>query len=474
MLRGIPREELAQAFHSTGGRPDDPVQTALEAYLGGATAEPELLDAANLSAVLQVERWTGEGAGSTDVSAIKARLDWLVLTQPLRRLLVQGFFGRQDLLRECRSFVTREMGMPPDLFLIEGGSGTGKSTVLAKLILDLPGSDDLAAYVNLDRGWILAGGGRAIFDEIVRQVGLQIPGKAVDASRLRRQVQRQTGRATGYPDPASRRSHSSETIDPEMIESLKELTHGHRRLIVALDTMEELARRDHAIVSEIARLLTNLSGLMPRVRIIAAGRTLPELFFGRSRRLAGLGKADALAMLRALTSGRVQSEDAMNEIVGQTDGNPFRLRLAADVLSRADGDPQDVIVVASGNVQRAAADARRAASVATLDLPGAATGTASGTTYLRSKGRPGRKPKGSVPVVIPETPDRPDPDHVLTWRQRKVLQVIRESVQQRGYPPSMREIGEAVGLTSTSSVSHQLSTLQKKGTCTATWVGREP
>jgi repressor LexA len=52
---------------------------------------------------------------------------------------------------------------------------------------------------------------------------------------------------------------------------------------------------------------------------------------------------------------------------------------------------------------------------------------------------------------------------VLTWRQRKVLQVIRESVQQRGYPPSMREIGEAVGLASTSSVSYQLSALQCKG-----------
>src|ERR1700727_1934087 len=82
---------------------------------------------------------------------------------------------------------------------------------------------------------------------------------------------------------------------------------------------------------------------------------------------------------------------------------------------------------------------------------------------LRPKGRTGRKPKGSSPVVIPETPDKPDPDHVLTWRQRKVLQVIRDSVQKRGYPPSMREIGEAVGLTSTSSVSYQLSTLQRKG-----------
>jgi repressor LexA len=51
----------------------------------------------------------------------------------------------------------------------------------------------------------------------------------------------------------------------------------------------------------------------------------------------------------------------------------------------------------------------------------------------------------------------------LTPRQGKILQVIRDSVQQRGYPPSMREIGEAVGLVSTSSVSYQLSVLQRKG-----------
>ncbi|MGO9079954.1 MAG: transcriptional repressor LexA [Streptosporangiaceae bacterium] len=90
--------------------------------------------------------------------------------------------------------------------------------------------------------------------------------------------------------------------------------------------------------------------------------------------------------------------------------------------------------------------------------PASADGAAS-----RPRGKPGRKPKGSVPSVVVDLPEHPDPSHVLTWRQRKVLQVIRESVQRRGYPPSMREIGEAVGLTSTSSVSYQLSTLQSKG-----------
>ncbi|MFX0580906.1 transcriptional repressor LexA [Nocardia nepalensis] len=51
----------------------------------------------------------------------------------------------------------------------------------------------------------------------------------------------------------------------------------------------------------------------------------------------------------------------------------------------------------------------------------------------------------------------------LTVRQRKVLEVIRTSVSERGYPPSIREIGDAVGLTSTSSVAHQLRSLERKG-----------
>lgn len=52
---------------------------------------------------------------------------------------------------------------------------------------------------------------------------------------------------------------------------------------------------------------------------------------------------------------------------------------------------------------------------------------------------------------------------VLTMRQRKVLQIIRESVATRGYPPSVREIGEQVGLKSPSSVAYQLNALQRKG-----------
>lgn len=62
-----------------------------------------------------------------------------------------------------------------------------------------------------------------------------------------------------------------------------------------------------------------------------------------------------------------------------------------------------------------------------------------------------------------DTNDASTGDSSLTERQRTILNVIRASVTSRGYPPSIREIGDAVGLTSTSSVAHQLRTLERKG-----------
>ncbi len=66
-------------------------------------------------------------------------------------------------------------------------------------------------------------------------------------------------------------------------------------------------------------------------------------------------------------------------------------------------------------------------------------------------------------ATIHELPDAPEDARGLTQRQRGVLQVIRQSVETRGYPPSVREIGDAVGLHSPSSVAHQLKALEAKG-----------
>jgi repressor LexA len=54
-------------------------------------------------------------------------------------------------------------------------------------------------------------------------------------------------------------------------------------------------------------------------------------------------------------------------------------------------------------------------------------------------------------------------DVTLTARQREILEVIEREMRERGYPPSVREIGEAVGLTSPSTVHNHLATLQRLG-----------
>ncbi|WP_300343948.1 transcriptional repressor LexA [Nesterenkonia sp.] len=55
------------------------------------------------------------------------------------------------------------------------------------------------------------------------------------------------------------------------------------------------------------------------------------------------------------------------------------------------------------------------------------------------------------------------PPKKLTERQRKIVDMIQSSLAERSYPPSMREIGDACGLASLSSVTHQLSRLQQLG-----------
>jgi len=78
-------------------------------------------------------------------------------------------------------------------------------------------------------------------------------------------------------------------------------------------------------------------------------------------------------------------------------------------------------------------------------------------------GRAAPGSRGKARSKVSELPDGPPDATGLTPRQQRVLAHIKEAIEKRGYPPSMREIGEAVGLTSSSSVAHQLRVLEEKG-----------
>jgi repressor LexA len=73
------------------------------------------------------------------------------------------------------------------------------------------------------------------------------------------------------------------------------------------------------------------------------------------------------------------------------------------------------------------------------------------------------KAPGTSSGSVTELPDGPPDTTGLTPRQQRILNVLRESIERRGYPPSIREIGDLVGLASSSSVAHQLRVLEQKG-----------
>jgi repressor LexA len=85
--------------------------------------------------------------------------------------------------------------------------------------------------------------------------------------------------------------------------------------------------------------------------------------------------------------------------------------------------------------------------------------TEAGRGRMRRRSTPGEL--RAVEAVMSALPEVFAPD--LTARQRHILDYIRETVETRGYPPTVREIGEAVGLVSPSSVAYQMGVLQRKG-----------
>jgi repressor LexA len=77
----------------------------------------------------------------------------------------------------------------------------------------------------------------------------------------------------------------------------------------------------------------------------------------------------------------------------------------------------------------------------------------------RHRVRSGGKTESSVPAIaVPPNP--PDAVHVLDPHQRKVMQVFVDLGQQRGYPPTSRDIAKTAGLANLFAVSYRLSTLQ--------------
>ena len=125
---------------------------------------------------------------------------------------------------------------------------------------------------------------------------------------------------------------------------------------------------------------------------------------------------------------RVSFEHMFDEIVRSSYRSPCQIERAGPAQKR----PEEMIVAAKKSTAATVHDAPRPAPAVAPEPP---------------RRRPGR----------PKVTELPDPKTGLTRRQQAILDVIRTSVAERGYPPSIREICEAAGLASTSSVSSSIT-----------------
>lgn len=364
VLRSTERPALRSALGQLSHRPDDAVQAALERFVAGTNAPPDQLDASALRGQLQLERWIG-GAGVP--GELQGRLDWLTVTDPLRRLLTSKLYGRQGTLQNCQEFI--DGGVEEEAaaerqrvssgsflvlpFLIEGVGGSGKSSVLAQLIIGPRDGADLAAYLSFDRGWLLDGGPVAIFDELLRQLGAQWAGCRAAVTDIRSRLRGTAGVSSPAGDIASRAAQSVQSVDQELLGVLSRALTSRRRVVVLLDSLEELARRDQALADEVHSFLVSLASAIPSVRVIAAGRALPwtSAQAYRLEKLIGLDEEDALALLRSLTTGVRVTEGVLREVITLVKGNPLSLHLAAGVLNRTGDNPSWMIAVTEDNVQ---------------------------------------------------------------------------------------------------------------------------
>jgi hypothetical protein len=366
VLRETPLDQLRRALENVPARAQasNQVQAALAQYVSGLATPLEELDAAGLRARLQLERWTGRpaAAGGESREDIRARLEWLTLTEPLRRLSAGGLVGRSGLLGELRGFIRGgsnpgEHGSRKMAFLIEGAGGVGKSSLLAQLLPARPRPDYLVAYLSFDRGWLLDNGGWSLLDEIVRQVGLQLPASRREhVTVLRRAARKAAEESEAFRDQASREAQTGWTVDPRVIAPLAYLLRrrgNDARLIVVLDALEELARRGDAVSLGIFRFLDQLHRSVRAVRVVGAGRALPRIALETCKvvSLTGLDPDEAIILLDRLTADTAVSAGTLREVISLVEGNPLSLQLAADVLNRTDRNPAQVLAAAQGNVE---------------------------------------------------------------------------------------------------------------------------
>lgn len=350
-----------EAALSRNSRPATESQQLLESVLTGKRLPAwEYAPAERQRALLEVIEWVGGVADLRGrlppVEAIKERLAWQQLLQPFRDLIGPSFAGRRMELGQLSDYVgvadattTSEsvkravetffsIKERPPLF-IYGPGGAGKSTLIARFILDHADRETLRipfAYLDFDRPGLVAEEPITLLTEIIRQLGLQYPthqsrGRELSeqwAARASEQV-KATVNAVGAPPPRFRLQNRDAFLS-EFAAFVGDLAVVDQPLLLVLDTFEEVQFRSGVFAEEVLDFLNLLQSQLPRLRTVLSGRS--EIVSPKySMRTVTLGNFDREAAIAFLEGRGIDDPSVAARVFDQVGGSPLVLRLAADV-----------------------------------------------------------------------------------------------------------------------------------------------
>ena len=365
------RDALKAALAANPTRLMDTQQTMLEAYISHTAPPLDKQNLEQLSSTLQVTRWLdGMLEGVPEYDEVRQRLERENLLKPFKFLVGDHFRGRQAELRELRDYVAvlppnsklqyvargmREIfslhEKPP--LLIYGPGGMGKSTLLAKFILEHDEVDQYLrfpyVYLDFDRPGLAAEEPVSLLVEAVRQLGAQYPRVRTRAEAIREAwLRRLTPPSASVEQRAAQKSAPNIALPgitdrgrflAEFGEFYAALEAPDRPFLLIMDTFEEVQYRSRDFVEALWTFLNELQAVIPRLRTVIAGRAPVRDFKTHDLPLTHLDPEAAQGFLEAQG---VSDPDVARQVVQQLGGNPLSLKLAADVIEKEGSGPDGI------------------------------------------------------------------------------------------------------------------------------------
>lgn len=373
-------EKALEANREQSSGDGDALQRTFRDALLGHLPLAEKQDREQLAATIRLHDWVHGIVKLEPLSAYRQRFELLNLLEPFRHLTgrrvdgkwVDYFRGRESELAQLRRYAgvvshglfeqignaiprllpIRSLREAPPL-LIHGPGGMGKSTLLARFLLQH--AEALATerfpfvYLDFDRPGISAQEPITLLCEAARQLAVQYPaheparadpGKIESFEDFQRHWQLEVARGAQPREPAvtrdsardaSRRRHRLQEALDDFARVYHRLAVSGKPLLIVLDTFEEVQYRSRDQAKQVYELLEDLQRRIPFLRAVLAGRAPITEF---PTHPLELGELDPLAARGFLENQGVSDPEVAEVVAEHVGGNPLSLRLAADLLQR--------------------------------------------------------------------------------------------------------------------------------------------